>query len=146
MHIKHLPCMCQSVPSSQAKRSLREETFIYNKRVTFYDIFVLWIFILEFRPVVTWYIFASNFLAMFVIRPSRYPEKHFNSFLLLYIGFYYAWKWLWKISIYTKRAFLTVIHIRTYACMHKKVFLALISLHLLYIKLKLESFLLFMHT
>ena len=34
----------------------------------------------------------------------------------------------------------------TYACMHKKVFLALISLHLLYIKLKLESFLLFMHT
>ena len=31
----------------------------------------------------------------------------------------------------------------TYACMHKKVFLALISLHLLYIKLKLESFLLF---
>ena len=115
MHIKHLPCMCQSVPSSQAKRSLREETFIYNKRVTFYDIFVLWIFILEFRPVVTWYIFASNFLAMFVIRPSRYPEKHFNSFLLLYIGFYYAWKWLWKISIYTK-AFLTKIHIRMHVC------------------------------
>ena len=59
--------------------------------------------------------FASKFLAMFVIRPSRYPEKHFNSFLLLYIGFYYAWKWLWKISIYTK-AFLTKIHIRMHVC------------------------------
>ena len=120
MHIKHLPCMCLSVPSSQAKRSLEEETFIYNKRVTFYDIFVLWIFILEFRPVVTWYILPQNFLAMFVIRPSRYPEKHFNSFLLLYIGFYYAWKWLWKISIYTKHSFLlTEIHIRMHVCTKK---------------------------
>ena len=107
--------------------------------VSFYDILTLWIFILECRPMVTWYILPRIWLCSLFVHLD--PEKHFNSFLLLYIGFYYAWKWLWKISIYTK-AFLTKIHIRMHVCT-KKVFLALISLHLLYIKLKLESFLLF---
>ena len=46
-------------------------------------------------------------------------------------------------SYIPKHSFLlTEIHIRMHVCT-KKFFLALISLHLLYIKLKLESFLLF---
>ena len=120
MHIKHLPCMCYSVPSSQAKRSLEEETFIYNKRVTFYDIFVLWIFILEFRPVVTWYILPQNFwlCSLFVHLDIQKNTSTLSFFYILVFTMH--GNGFGRSPYIPKHSFLlTEIHIRMHVCTKK---------------------------
>ena len=79
--------------------------------VSFYDILALWIFILEFRPVVTWYILPQFWLCSLFVHLD--PEKHFNSFLLLYWFLLCMEMALEDLHI---PKLLTEIHIRMHVC------------------------------
>ena len=79
--------------------------------VSFYDILALWIFILECRPMVTWYILPRIWLCSLFVHLD--PEKHFNSFLLLYWFLLCMEMALEDLHI---PKLLTEIHIRMHVC------------------------------
>ena len=146
MHRKLISCLvCTIFSTSNLKRtpSSREE-HLYNQRVTFSMTFSL--MNIHPRNEATWLpgiFLPQNFwlCSLFVHLDSRktlqlFPSSIYWFLLCMEMA-------LEDLHIYQS---FSNQNTYTYACMHKKVFLALISLHLLYIKLKLESFLLFMHT